>query len=626
MAKKIEWVFDRPPASLVRSGSPQSEQSLKASSGLRGKIVREPGSNSGDQTLNDSLPVEIFYDVIEIFGNDKKEFLDAMDWSNLQKHLKGVSKIQDNDFRVRIHEGLEAIKKPRILCLRVSDYNTNGLSGAEDDEDENFNLFSKATLETHNSSKRQGSFGLGKGVFYMHSQISTVLWSTSVPKVKNGPLKTRIFGRSELVGHDAKNTKWGERGFFGIKEKTAIGERAKSFWPSDKQKLNEKLFLERKPGQGTTILSIAYFDPEEEGDAKVQEVLADLERYIKKWFWPGISKKRNKPSIEVSLRHFENKQLVSNKLINNDGYEQFEEALFGNANSKKLNNPEEISERIIPLSIPEKKANPSPKVNDRGHGPLEVDQSLKMVKKSNDSTLMQKNSIALLRNNLCVVEYKPINFNESADPVFGVLQAGLAQGASQENLFAHNFLRDAEPPLHDNWDYRDRLRLRYLRPYDQAIREFLNAVDSEARNILQQKVNISKSDFSHLSSSFKFGSGGSQVKPKSRIPDVLSTQLINNSWHLQVRVKNLNVDPNKDWATLFKCTYKVKSGANENLNLVLSNITYGAKLDNVIQTRVIAEKTIDEFDLSIEAKCSPLFTPQENENLAIELTVLPQEI
>jgi hypothetical protein len=179
--KVIEWVYDKPPASGTSTGASIGEQNLKSSSKLKGKLTRESGSNSGDQCLNPNDPVEIYYDLIEISGNDKREFLDALDWTNLAKHLKGASKNKNNDFRLRIHKGLETMKKPKIYCLRVSDYNTRGLIGGEDEE-ENFRLFSKSTLETQSTSSRQGSFGIGKGVFWLHSEISTVIFSSSVPK------------------------------------------------------------------------------------------------------------------------------------------------------------------------------------------------------------------------------------------------------------------------------------------------------------------------------------------------------------------------------------------------------------------------------------------------------------
>jgi len=416
-------------------------------------------------------------------------------------------------------------------------------------------------------------------------------------------------------------------GYFGEKKSTAGGERAESHWTNNKN-LPEKLFLNRKDGQGTTILSVAYFEPEEETGKSLSEMLNEMEQNIKKWFWPGISTFNGRPLLEIYLRHFENQKLISSKKVNTEGYEQFEQAMWSMANSKKLNDPSDIAQREITIAIPEKESKQDDKGNiiDVGHQPLEVNQEIKMIKYQDSSALMQKNSIALMRNRLCVVQYTDINFNESIDPAFGVLKAGLAKGSEKEDKYAHNFLRDAEPPLHDNWDYRDRLRIRYKKPYHQPLVKLEIDIDKSARDILQQKVNVSKTDFSHLSSSFKFGNTGKEDKPKKRDIAIKSHKLINDEWLLEVRIKNLNLSPDKDWATMFKCFYKVESGKREELEVKLSKVTYGAKVDSKNRSRVIAEKTIDEFDLSIKAKCSSSFTKKENQDLAIQLTAQPQDI
>ena len=96
--------------------------------------------------------------------------------------------------------------------------------------------------------------------------------SYTVPKKKNGKLKTRIFGRSELISHECDTKKWNSSnkwdisGFFGEDDVFDQGlHRAVSHWVS-KKRLPKKLFLDRHlPERGATFLSIAYYDPLVEG-------------------------------------------------------------------------------------------------------------------------------------------------------------------------------------------------------------------------------------------------------------------------------------------------------------------------------------------------------------------------
>ena len=105
LKKNLGWIFDtRPPSGRTLGGSPTD---LIVKSAIKGVLERESGSNSGDQALSSTKPVKMFYDLIELSGNDKKVFLDEMDWPNLEKHLKGCTKGSSSDFKKRIAEGIK---------------------------------------------------------------------------------------------------------------------------------------------------------------------------------------------------------------------------------------------------------------------------------------------------------------------------------------------------------------------------------------------------------------------------------------------------------------------------------------------------------------------------------------
>lgn len=65
-----------------------------------------------------------------------------------------------------------------IPILRISDYNTVGLTGDDDDRDGNYFQLMKAVGDSSKSGSKGGSFGLGKGAYYAASSFRTVFVSS----------------------------------------------------------------------------------------------------------------------------------------------------------------------------------------------------------------------------------------------------------------------------------------------------------------------------------------------------------------------------------------------------------------------------------------------------------------
>lgn len=76
----------------------------------------------------------------------------------------------------------------KISVLKISDYNTVGLTGADDDRNGNYHNFMKAAGSTNKTGNTGGSFGLGKGALFAASAFSTIF------------VRSR-FGRGRDVGH-----------------------------------------------------------------------------------------------------------------------------------------------------------------------------------------------------------------------------------------------------------------------------------------------------------------------------------------------------------------------------------------------------------------------------------------
>ena len=617
---KAEWIFDMPPASGAQVGESLVEQVLQDSDEIDGIFARESGSNSGDQCLDLNRPVIVYYDLIEISGKEKKKFLKALDWKNLEKHINASKKDSSSKkFQNRLQAGLDHVNGSKLLCLKVSDSNATGLIGAENDKNNNFYLFSKAQLISSDDQTRQGSFGLGKAVHWGWSEISTVIISSNVPKRDDdNELSIRIFGRSELGPHQCKAQKWNQTGdwikdgFFGFEKGHNNNHfSAESIW--NDEELAKDLFLTRDEfDQGTSIMSIAYNDYQKDENETPKEILANLEENIKTWFWPGIANNK----LEVKIRHFKNSEKLSEKKVSISDWENFVEASRGKVNASKIKEPGDLVEKIIPIEIPEKIGGSRQK--------LEGETKLRLLKGYDDNE--KKDHIAHLRKNLCVVTYEKIKHDQD-NPIFGVLLAGLAHpnGDNEKNRRVHDFLRDSEPPLHNNWKNWSKLKGLYKAPFTEKQQTFLRQISLEAAKLIKPRVDTQNADLNHLSKKFKFGHQGEDKNPKARVMNIKEHSFNNNKHIIKGKMTNLQFK-NEAWTTSLECNYAISSGPKIPLEVKVINVSNGAQIDLQKPSIVRAENTVDEFDFELEALCSNLFSSNENENLDIELLEIPKEI
>ena len=85
-----------------------------------------------------------------------------------------------NDIKDRVQEMIDILKAERIKCLRISDFNTTGLNGVLDYEDEDSVWYSLLHGSGASSKNEQegGSKGVGKYATFVNSSIRTVFYST----------------------------------------------------------------------------------------------------------------------------------------------------------------------------------------------------------------------------------------------------------------------------------------------------------------------------------------------------------------------------------------------------------------------------------------------------------------
>ena len=137
--------------------------------------------------------------------------LEALDWEGLRSHISAVKGM--GGAALTLKAGLEAMEAPTLVCLRISDSNTEGLTGDDWDETGNFRRLCVQNFSTGDEAGRGGSFGLGKAVSWMHSRLLTVMFSSSVSGIEGKGL--RVFGRSEIPSNETDEGAWLDGAYLG---------------------------------------------------------------------------------------------------------------------------------------------------------------------------------------------------------------------------------------------------------------------------------------------------------------------------------------------------------------------------------------------------------------------------
>jgi hypothetical protein len=173
-------------------------------------LAREINQNSCDARKDDNKPVEVHFNLhkmpIELFP-DRKQYMDILDsclsyWSHIDKSKKFFN------------NAIEIMKQDYINVLKISDYNTTGLTGASLDRGGNWNSLIKAVGVSNKDSNAGGSFGIGKHAPFACSSLRTVFYGT---KAEDGTCAFQGVGK--LATHLKGDKATQGTGYFGITEK-----------------------------------------------------------------------------------------------------------------------------------------------------------------------------------------------------------------------------------------------------------------------------------------------------------------------------------------------------------------------------------------------------------------------
>jgi hypothetical protein len=477
---KPQWIFDPVPPSGQFTGGIPSAYVFRPDLDT---FVREVLQNSLDarKSLSEA-PVEVKFTFRQLHGEDRKRFLDTIDWSYLQIHLQAVAG-SHTAMSTPLANTLTALRYSPLTILRIDDSGTEGLTGDEDSPGTNFSSLCRNILDTtKDAPSKGGSYGLGKALLWQFSTLSTVLFSSRIEE--DSPKQFRFFARAELPSHIAEQTRWNGSGWYGFAETVPNGKRAVSIWDEAAEKITRSIHLYRPAqlGTGTSVMIVGFHEPAQEEARPLTVVAQDVLNSAAKWFWYCMIS--DTPSLKVLAEVYEGHELsFRGESIPGRELEPFIKTVLAESTVSKAFHSGEVAEKELAFRIPAKKSGESPEV--------ETALNFRLNRGEDDSEeAFWNNRIALIRGSGMVVEYRSPSKKLAGIPFCGVLRAGNARGLSEADYALENFLKDAEPPAHDQWKATERIQEEYRKGSKSRLDKLWKDLDEAVVELCGQEVRL----------------------------------------------------------------------------------------------------------------------------------------
>lgn len=287
MEKNCKWHFKLEGGRDVGPNDPVDEK-------FKGQpyysIVREAIQNSLDAIDNENEPVKVDFSFFDLNRNDYPEFFD------IETHIKQCnSYYSENDNAKRLFDqmlyylngDIEGKKRVNLSCMRISDYNTVGMSYEESDTKSPFYAFLRAGGVSAKSQGAGGSFGFGKGAYYTLSPIKTIVVST-----KTNSKELFFEGSTILTTHkNDSNEKLTAYGYYDNNE----GE------PTNEEDKIPEIFKRKE--NGTDVNIIGLWDERHRKNIMIKSVLNN--------FWLAIHDNKLVVAIDdVTINHDNLSQII----------------------------------------------------------------------------------------------------------------------------------------------------------------------------------------------------------------------------------------------------------------------------------------------------------------------------
>ncbi|MFA5878474.1 MAG: hypothetical protein WC845_03870 [Candidatus Staskawiczbacteria bacterium] len=203
-------------------------------------IARETIQNAIDVRVDYLKPVRVEFEHFEMAVDDIPGYKDILD--KIKRCFDFVKKQNQDRAENFFRSAIEMMEKKKIPVLKISDFNTLGLSGGDKDREGGLYRLVKAVGTSSPKGVSGGSFGIGKGAPIAASGIRAVFYSAV------DELGSPVFqGKARLVSHYNKedDVRRGV-GFYGINGYQSVRD------------INLILPLFRRKERGTDIYIMGY--------------------------------------------------------------------------------------------------------------------------------------------------------------------------------------------------------------------------------------------------------------------------------------------------------------------------------------------------------------------------------
>lgn len=381
-------------------------------------VAREAIQNVLDAVADRSKPVVVKFQLEHIAREDIPAARE------LEGIFEGCGEYSKST-RAHFQNAIKILKSNRIPVLKISDFNTVGLSGDDEDQTGNFYGFLKSVGSTDKSGTALGSYGLGKGSFVAVSAFDTFFVSSRFRK--KGKLEHVFMGSLRVTTHREAGRKKRGVGSYGYPGQLAI--RNVDDIP--------KYFRRSADEAGTDIFVLAYRDPEGWKALITKSVLRN--------FWLAVEKEQ----LEVHVGGIVISSKTLDRLIHDHYQTKDQEADW-------------------------KKKNPLPFYEAYKKGEVFTEELHHLGKVSvhirqGSPGEISPNYVHCFRKTGMLIY--PKNFH-SVVPYAGVFVCDTEKG--------NDLLRKMEPPNHDEWDVNSPhakdesgRTLREIRAADREYKEFI---------------------------------------------------------------------------------------------------------------------------------------------------------
>lgn len=222
-------------------------------------LIRESVQNSLDAILDTTKPVVVCFEYRSFEKEDYKNFF------QIAEHIEaGRRYYQENPTAKAVYpKMLQYLEKTNeVGFIRVSDYNTKGMDYETGKTNKTFYAFVRSEgVSVKQQEGAGGSFGFGKGAFFVMSPINTLIVST-----RNNEDKCHFQGVTRLCSHVIDGQMYSHMGFYDNND----GQPTEEF---DRIPIP---FRRDEPGTSIGIMGIERQSWEDSIDGLVKEVLSNF--------------------------------------------------------------------------------------------------------------------------------------------------------------------------------------------------------------------------------------------------------------------------------------------------------------------------------------------------------------